>query len=313
MHAVQGRHVAHCLAGGNRPRLFARVCGRGAGQRGKQQLNRHASPAVARPQDGPDRLVDTMFDADDARASDDGASNTSISSACGGSGGFACARGGFGGSAPGGLVVLASDVTHAPQARPQRLMSLHAEVLSAAATMAPSARRQPLVEAPPAGSMPAPTSTRKVVALGRARISPLKKLSASAKSNCTKIFLVISTFRSTLGPRWVNRGSPIFGGQPWVPAQKSSAVGPRNQFSLLRVLGNQTKLSTFDTVAFRVRRRPDRFHALRCALPLHSPCQKFGNTDYFFKIPAKAKMHCSMKHGRQLCHYSGVQGSTINC
>ena len=25
--------------------------------------------------------------------------------------------------------------------------------------------------------------------------------------------------RSTLGPRWVNRGSPIFGGQPWVPAE----------------------------------------------------------------------------------------------
>ena len=50
---------------------------------------------------------------------------------------------------------------------------------------------------------------------------------------------------------------------------------------------------------FRVRRRPDRFHALRRAPPLHSPCQKFGNTDYFLKIPAKAKMSCSMKHGRQ--------------
>ena len=25
--------------------------------------------------------------------------------------------------------------------------------------------------------------------------------------------------RSTLGPRWVNRGSPIFGGQPWVPVE----------------------------------------------------------------------------------------------
>ena len=105
--------------------------------------------------------------------------------------------------------------------------------------------------------------------------------------------------RSTLGPRWVNRGSPIFGGQPWVPAQKSSTVGPHDQFSLLRALGNQTKLSTFDTVAFRVRRRPDRFHALRRSPPLHSPCQKFGNTDYFLKIPAKAKIRCSMKHGRQ--------------
>ena len=105
--------------------------------------------------------------------------------------------------------------------------------------------------------------------------------------------------RSTLGPRLVNCGSPIFGGQPWVPAQKSSTVGPRHQFTLLRSLGNQTKLSTFDTVAFRVRRRPDRFHALRRAPPLHSSCQKFGNTDYFLKIPAKAKMSCSMKHGRQ--------------
>ena len=76
-------------------------------------------------------------------------------------------------------------------------------------------------------------------------------------------------------------------------------MGPRDQFSLLRALGNQTKLSTFDTVAFRVRRRADRFHALRRAPPLHSPCQKFGNTDYFLKIPAKAKMRCSMKHGRQ--------------
>jgi len=85
---------------------------------------------------------------------------------------------------------------------------------------------------------------------------------------------------STLGPR-------LLGRHPWVPAQKSSTVGPRDQFSLLLALGNQTKLSTFDTVAFRVRRRPDRFHALRHAPPLHSPCQKFGNTDYFLKIPAK--------------------------
>ncbi len=73
--------------------------------------------------------------------------------------------------------------------------------------------------------------------------------------------------RSTLGPRWVNRGSPIFGKnrQPWVPA---------TSFLFLRVLGNQTKLSTFDTVAFRVRRKPDRFHALRRAPPLHSPCRR---------------------------------------
>jgi len=94
---------------------------------------------------------------------------------------------------------------------------------------------------------------------------------------------------SPMGQPWV----PDFWGQPWVPAPKSSTVGPRDQFSLLRALGYQTKLSTFDTVAFRVRRRPDRFHALRRTPPLHSPCQKFGNTDYFLKIPAKAKMRCS--------------------
>ncbi len=124
---------------------------------------------MARPQDGPDRLGDTTLDEDDARASDDGARDTSISSACGGSGGFASARGGFGGSAPGGLVVLAADVTHAPPARPPRLMSMHAEVLAAAATMSPSDCLQPLVEAPPAGSMPAPTATRKVVTLAKTR------------------------------------------------------------------------------------------------------------------------------------------------
>ena len=101
--------------------------------------------------------------------------------------------------------------------------------------------------------------------------------------------------RSTLGPRWVNRGSPTFGSTSVGPAQKSSTVGPRDQFSLLRALGNQTKLSTFDTVAFRVRRRPDRLHARRRAPPLHSPCQKFGNTDYFFKLPIKAPMRGSMK------------------
>ena len=69
---------------------------------------------------------------------------------------------------------------------------------------------------------------------------------------------------STVGPR-------LLGRHPWVPAQKSSTVGPHDQFSLLRALGNQTKLSTFDTVAFRVRRRPDRFHArcgrAHCILP----------------------------------------------
>jgi hypothetical protein len=93
---------------------------------------------------------------------------------------------------------------------------------------------------------------------------------------------------STVGPR-------LLGRHPWVPTQKSSTVGPSDQFSLLRALGNQTKLSTFDTVAFRVRRRPDRLHARRHAPPLHSPCQKFGNTDYFFKLPIKATMRGSMK------------------
>jgi len=75
--------------------------------------------------------------------------------------------------------------------------------------------------------------------------------------------------------------------EPWKSA--------RDQFSFLRARGNQTKLSTFDTVAFRVRRRPDRFHARHRAPPLHSSCQKFGNTDYFFKLTAKATMSGSMK------------------
>jgi len=98
--------------------------------------------------------------------------------------------------------------------------------------------------------------------------------------------------RSTLNP---GVGPRLLGRHPWVPAQKSSTVGPRDQFSLLRAMGNQTKLSTFDTVAFRVRRRPDLFHARRSASPLHYPCQKFGNTDYLLKIPAKATMRGSMK------------------
>jgi hypothetical protein len=78
--------------------------------------------------------------------------------------------------------LAAADIaTHATQARPPRLVAMHAEVLAAAATMETPARRQLLVEAPPAGSMPTLTATMKVVALGRKRISPLKKLSASAK------------------------------------------------------------------------------------------------------------------------------------
>ena len=103
------------------------------------------------------------------------------------------------------------------------------------------------------------------------------------------------------GQPWVPVGSTVgpllVGRHPWVSAQKSSTVGSRDQFSVLRAQGNQTKLSTFDTVtvAFRVRRRPDRFHASRGASPLHSPCQKFGNTDYFFKLPAKVTMRGSMK------------------
>jgi hypothetical protein len=103
---------------------------------------------------------------------------------------------------------------------------------------------------------------------------------------------VIEGRRSTLG--WAV-GPRRLGRHPWVPAQKLSTVGLHDQFSLLRALGNQTKLSTFDTVAFRVQRRPDCFHARRHAPPLHSPCQKFGNTDYFFKLPPKSTMRGSMK------------------
>jgi len=40
--------------------------------------------------------------------------------------------------------------------------------------------------------------------------------------------------------------------QAQVPAQNLSTVGPSDQFSFLRARGNQIKLSTFDTVAFRV-------------------------------------------------------------
>jgi len=98
--------------------------------------------------------------------------------------------------------------------------------------------------------------------------------------------MIIIKFALVEGQPWVPVGSTVgprlLGRHPWVPAQKSSTVGPRDQFSLLRAVGNQTKLSTIDTVAFRVRRRPDHLHSSRRAPPLHSPCQKFGNTDYFF-------------------------------
>ena len=63
----------------------------------QQQRTRHPRPAVDHPEDGLDRLGDNTVDEDDARVSDDCACDTSISSARGGSGGFASARGGFGG------------------------------------------------------------------------------------------------------------------------------------------------------------------------------------------------------------------------
>jgi hypothetical protein len=116
-----------------------------------KQRNRYmqrSRPAVARPQDRLDRHGDNTLDEDDARVSDDGARDTSMSSA----------RGGFG-----------------------ELVALHAEVWAAAATMAPQARRPLLVETPPAGSMPAPAATMMVAAFGRKRISPLTKLSAHAE------------------------------------------------------------------------------------------------------------------------------------
>ena len=81
--------------------------------------------------------------------------------------------------------LAAADIaTHATQARPPRLVALHAEVLAASDTMSPQARRPLLVEAPPAGSMPATAATMMNVAatpLGRKGISPLTKLSARAK------------------------------------------------------------------------------------------------------------------------------------
>ena len=53
-----------------------------------KQRNRHPHPAVARPQDGLDRLVDNTLDEDDTRVSDDRARDTSMSSTRGGFVGF---------------------------------------------------------------------------------------------------------------------------------------------------------------------------------------------------------------------------------
>ena len=66
-----------------------------------------------------------------------------------------------------------------PIATQARCVAMHAEVSAAA-----DARRPLLVEAPPAGAMPATATTMMNVAatpLGRKGISPLTKLSASAK------------------------------------------------------------------------------------------------------------------------------------
>ena len=98
------------------------------------------------------------------------------------------------------------------------------------------------------------------------------------------------------------RGSPHKNRQPWVPATSFLfcvrwATRPNCQplrECCLLVL-NLVSSTLLDTVTYRVRRRPDRFHARRRAPPLHSPCQKFGNTDYFFKLPAKSTMRGSMK------------------
>ena len=60
-----------------------------------KQRNRYmqrSRPAVARPQDGLDRLGDNKLDEDDTRVSDDGARDTSMSSARGGFGGFGGGR-----------------------------------------------------------------------------------------------------------------------------------------------------------------------------------------------------------------------------
>ena len=78
-------------------------------------------------------------------------------------------------------LTVADIATHAPQTRPPRFVAIHAEVLAATATMVPQARRPMLVEAHPSGSMPAPTTTMMVAALGRKGISPLKKLSVHAE------------------------------------------------------------------------------------------------------------------------------------
>ena len=45
--------------------------------------------------------------------------------------------------------------------------------------------------------------------------------------NAVSPLLLRAGRRTTLGPRWVNRGSPIFWGQPWVPAERGPTVAPK--------------------------------------------------------------------------------------
>jgi hypothetical protein len=117
--------------------------------------------------------------------------------------------------------------------------------------------------------------------------SERRRAAPIAEDHCCAVWIrsPVSLVVGVEGQPWVPVGSTVgpllLGRHPWVPAQKSSTVGPPDQFSLLRALGNQTKLSTFDTVAFRVRRRPDRFHAHRHSPPLHSPCQKLETLTIF--------------------------------
>jgi len=126
-------------------------------------------PAVARPRDGLDLLDDNTLDEAIDRVSDDGARDMTMSFPHGGSGVFGSRR-------------HDRDSSHSSSS-PAARGAAHGGFGSRRHDWF-QARRPLLVEAPPAGAMPATATTMMNVAatpLGRKGISPLTKLSASAK------------------------------------------------------------------------------------------------------------------------------------
>jgi hypothetical protein len=82
---------------------------------------------------------------------------------------------------------------------------------------------------------------------------------------------------TSVGPRRKqgHGGSRKHFGRTWIPVHRSPHKTrqqwvPGTSFLFCVWQGNQIKLSTFNTVTFRVQLRPDRFHARRSAPPLHS-------------------------------------------